>query len=173
MNIQLKDQRCNVTGLALSWFAYAAGVAYFGHQRRWVPALLWTVAVPVLRWVLFRFFRQLSRFLGYGRIVDRAISMPLSNVDRDGARVVVNFYSFFSCPFCPIVLARLHALQEKMGFTLNTFDVTLRPQMLMKHGIRSVPVVEAGGHRLVGNSTTEQLVGLIAPGSVPKFVAAD
>ena len=82
--------------------------------------------------------------------------------------MAVNFYSFFSCPFCPIVLARLQALQLHMGFRLTTFDLTLKPQALMAKGIRSVPVVEVGDHRLVGNSTTEQLAALIALGRGPE-----
>ena len=60
------------------------------------------------------------------------------------APVTVNFYSFFSCPFCPIVLARLHALQRQMDFVLTTIDVTLKPQVLATKKIRSVPVVEVG-----------------------------
>jgi glutaredoxin len=80
----------------------------------------------------------------------------------------VNFYSFFSCPFCPIVLARLQALQKQTGFTLTTVDLTLNPRALIAKGIRSVPVVEVGGRRLVGNSTTEQLAGLIAAGRVER-----
>jgi glutaredoxin len=88
------------------------------------------------------------------------------------APVAVNFYTFFSCPFCPIVLARLQALQKQMGFTLQMIDVTLKPQTLMTKGIRSVPVVEVGEHRLVGNSTTEQLAALIALGQAPKLFQA-
>ena len=76
----------------------------------------------------------------------------------------MNFYSFFSCPFCPIVLARLRALQEQMGFALKVIDVILKPQTLLAKGIKSVPVVEVGDHRLVGNSTTEQLAALIVLG---------
>ena len=49
-----------------------------------------------------------------------------------------------------------------MGFTLEVVDLTLRPQLLAKRGIRSVPVVEVGGRRLVGNATSEQLAALIA-----------
>jgi len=79
----------------------------------------------------------------------------------------MNFYSFFSCPFCPIVLARLQALQKQMGFTLRIVDVTLKPQTLIAKGIKSVPVVEVGDRRLVGNSTTDQLTALIAH-SVPR-----
>ena len=117
--------------------------------------------MPCLRWALFYFFPHISRFLGYGRIVGKLAPIPPPHANS-AAPVAVNFYSFFSCPFCPIVLARLQALQKQMSFTLETFDVTLKPQMLLTKGIRSVPVVEVGDHRLIGNSTTEQLAKLIA-----------
>ena len=169
MNAQFKAQQCNVAGLALSWIGYAAGLGYFSYQRQWVGALLWMVGVPCLRWALFHFFPRISRFLGYGRIVDKFASIPPPHANPRVAPVAVNFYSFFSCPFCPIVLARLQALQKQMGFTLKTFDLTLNPQMLLTKGIRSVPVVEVGDHRLVGNSTTEELAGLIALGQFPEL----
>ena len=171
MTAQFKDQQCNVTGLALSWIGYAAGLAYFLYQRNWVVALLWMAGVPSLRWTLFHFFPRISRFLGYGRIVDK-FPLPRLRAEGENASVDVNFYSFFSCPFCPIVLARLEALQKLMGFTLKTIDVTLKPQMLLSKGIRSVPVVEVGAHRLVGNSTTEQLAALIATGQSPERLRA-
>ena len=167
MNIQFKQQQCNIVGLALSWIGYAAGLAYFVYQREWAITLLWFVGVPSLRWGLFHFFPHVSRFLGYGRIVDKLVPIP-SPQNPSIAAVDVNFYSFFSCPFCPIVLARLESLQKQMGFTLRTFDLTLKPQTLMMKGIKSVPVVEVGAHRLVGNSTTEQLAGLIALGQAPE-----
>jgi glutaredoxin len=173
MNAQLKEQQCNVSGLALSWIGYAAGLGYFSYQRQWVAALLWMAAVPSLRWALFHFFPSISRFLGYGPIVDKFASVAPQRGDPRVAPVAVTFYTFFSCPFCPIVLSRLQALQKQMSFTLKTVDVTLHPQMLMTKGIRSVPVVEVGDRRLVGNSTTEQLSGLIAPGrSAERFQAA-
>ena len=162
MNTQFKEQQCNVVGLAVSWIGYAAGLGYFSYERQWVVALLWMVGVPSLRWAMFHFFPHISRFLGYGRIVDKFAPIPPPHANPRAAPVAVNFYSFFSCPFCPIVLARLQALQKQMGFVLKTFDVTLNPQTLMTKGIRSVPVVEVGDHRLVGNSTTEQLAKLIA-----------
>jgi len=166
MNSQFKEQQCNVAGLALSWIGYAAGFAYFSYRGQWVAALLWMVGVPCLRWALFHFFPRISRFLGYGRIVDKFAPNPPRPANPGAAAVAVNFYSFFSCPFCPIVLARLQALQKQMGFTLKTFDVTFDPRTLLTKGIRSVPVVEVGDRRVVGNSTTEQLARLIALGSV-------
>ena len=169
---QFKAQQCNVAGLALSWISYVAGLGYFSYRRQWVGALVWMVGVPCLRWAMFHFFPSISRFLGYGRIVDKFASLPQLHSNPSAAPVAVNFYSFFSCPFCPIVLARLEALQKQMGFTLETIDVTLNPQMLLTKGIRSVPVVEMGDHRLVGNSTTEQLAGLIALGQSPELLQA-
>jgi len=166
MNTQFKKQQCNVAGLALSWIGYPAGLGIFIYQRQWVAALLWMVGVPCLRWAVFRFFPRISRFLGYGRIVDKSAPIPPPHANPRAAPVAVNFYSFFSCPFCPIVLARLQALQKQMGFTLKTFDVTFDPRTLLTKGIRSVPVVEVGDRRVVGNSTTEQLARLIALGSV-------
>jgi len=172
MNTQFKEQQCNVAGLALSWIGYVAGLGYFSYQRHWVAVLLWMVGVPCLRWAQFRFFPRISRFLGYGRIVDKFAPIPPPRANLRAAPVAVNFYSFFSCPFCPIVLARLQSLQKQMGFTLKTFDVTLNPRTLLAKGIRSVPVVEVGDHRLVGNSTTEQLAGLIALGQFPELQQA-
>jgi glutaredoxin len=172
MNMQFKEQQCNVTGLALGWIGYAAGTAYFAYQRQWIVALPWMVGVPALRWALYHFFPRISRFLGYGRIVDRPSSAPPVHANPRAAPITVNFYSFFSCPFCPLVLARLRALQTQMGFAVNVIDVTLKPGTLMAKGIRSVPVVEVGEHRLVGNSTTEQLAALIADGRAPELLQA-
>src|SRR5215467_11164033 len=144
MNAQFKKQQCYVAGLALVWIGYAVGMAYFSYQRQWVILLLWMAGVPCLRWTLFYFFPHISRFLGYGRIVDKFSPIPPLHADLSAAPVTVNFYSFFSCPFCPIVLARLQVLQRQMGFALETFDLTLKPKMLLAKGIRSVPLVEVG-----------------------------
>jgi hypothetical protein len=165
VSTQFKTQQCTVAGLAIGWIAYAVGLAYFTYQRQWAVALLWMAGMPGVRWALYHFFPRLSRFLGYGPIADTVPSVPFALLAAQAAPVAVNFYSFFSCPFCPIVLARLQALQEQMGFTLRIIDVTLKPQTLLAKGIKSVPVVEVGDHRLVGNSTTEQLAALIAGGS--------
>jgi len=156
--ITAKKQQCNVMGLILSWVAYLAALGYMGYERHWVGGLVWLVVVPCVRWALFRYFPSISRFLGYGRVDDK---LPV-RVNR--ARVAVTFYSFFSCPFCPIVWQRVEALQKEMDFTLEKIDVTFKPQILVSKGISAVPVVEVGNDRLVGNATTEQLDGLIELG---------
>jgi len=153
--VTAKDQQCNVIGLILSWVAYLAVLGYMGYQRRWAGGLTWLIVVPSVRWALSHYFPSISHFLGYGRVDD---SLPEKLTQ---ASVVVTFYSFFSCPFCPIVWQRLQALQKQMDFTLEKIDVTLRPQLLMSKGISAVPVVEVGKDRLVGNATSEQLAALI------------
>lgn len=158
MNTQgfaMKEQQCSVIGLVLSWIVFIAGLIYLAYERRWLGGLMWLVIVPSMRFVLFRYFPSLSRFLGYGRIDDK---IPFRVGD---ARVAVTFYGFFSCPFCPIVLKRLETLQREMNFTLQKIDVTLKPRILISKQIRSVPVVEVGGRRLVGNATSEELAALI------------
>jgi glutaredoxin len=163
-----KLQQCTVSGLVLSWVIYFAGLIFFflGTHNR-VGGLAWLVLLPVLRWALYRYFSSLSRFLGYGRIDDK---LP-GRLAR--APVAVRFYSFFSCPFCPIVLQRLEVLQKQMGFTLERIDVTLHPEQVMRKGIRAVPVVEVGDRRLVGNSTSEQLAAFVGMPLTIGAVAAE
>jgi glutaredoxin len=151
-----KLQQCTVSGLVLSLVLYPAGVIFFFAKGDWIVGVAWLVLLPCLRWALYRYFPSLSRFLGYGRVDDQ---LPV-RIDR--ATVAVRFYSFFSCPFCPIVLQRLDALQKEMGFTLEKIDVTRHLQLVMSKGIRSVPVVEVGDRRLVGNATSEQLAAFVA-----------
>jgi glutaredoxin len=151
----IKPQQCSVSGLVLSWLAYPVGLAYFVYQRHWAGGLIWLVLVPCVRLLLFRSFPCFSRYLGYGRVVD---VLPLH---VGTSNVTVTFYSFFSCPFCPIVLRRLEALQQTMNFSLEKIDVSLRPQLILSKRIQSVPVVEIDGDRLVGNITTEDLAAFI------------
>ncbi len=153
--ISAKKQQCSVASLYFGWLVYFAALAYFVYQRSLGGVLFVLVLVSVLKWVYLRYFPRFSNLIGYGRIEDK---LP-STVAR--APVAVTYYSFLGCPFCPIVLERLVALQKQMGFTLGRIDLTLKPQVLASKGIRSVPVVEVGHDRLVGNSTTEQLAALI------------
>jgi glutaredoxin len=152
-------QECTVLSLyfsgAVGVILYVAGLAFFAYRADWTELLLWLVFLPCLKWVYLRLFPRISKWTAYGRVDDK---LPAS-VKR--ARVEVTYYSLLGCPFCPIVEKRLKALQKEMDFTLTTIDLTLRPQISASKGIRSVPVVEVGEDRLVGNVTTEQLAQLI------------
>lgn len=107
------------------------------------------------QWAYVSAFPNISHYFGYGRVDDQRTRQvaPVS--------LPVTFYTAVGCPFCPLVERRLLALQKQMGFELKKIDITLRPQLLMERGIRAVPVVEAGGRRLVGHATTDQLAALL------------
>lgn len=152
------NQSCSVAGLYRIWVGYAAGLIIFAFTANWIGMALWAVLVPVGKLIHIRFFPNFSSFLGYGQIAQDVLPSARSN---QSSPVTVTYYSALGCPFCPIVLARLEALRSKMGFTLEKVGVSLHPQLLASKGIRSVPVVEVGGRRLVGNVTSEQLAGLI------------
>lgn len=154
--IVASTQQCTVTGLYRIWLAFTVGLIFFAYSRNWIGLALWVVLVPLGKWAYIRFFPRISRLFGYGGVDDRAPT------NIKAAPVSVNYYHAMGCPFCPIVLERLQALQKQMGFQLKTVDVTFNPQFLADQGIRSVPVVEVGGRRLIGNATSEQLVQLIS-----------
>lgn len=153
-------QSCTVGSLYFSLIVFAtfypAGLVYLAYRGAWAGFLVWLVLIPCCRLAYLRFFPRISNWIGYGRVEDH---LP-SSVNK--APVEVTYYSLLGCPFCPIVERRLEALQKEMGFTLTRVNLTLRPQMATSKGIQSVPVVEVGKDRLVGNATTEQLARLIA-----------
>jgi glutaredoxin len=157
-----KKQECTVRSLyfsgAVGVIGYAAGLVFLTYRADWPALLLWLILLPCLKWAYLQFFPRLSALKGYGTVSDIApATVTPSNVE-------VIYYSLLGCPFCPIVERRLKILQEKMDFTLTKVNLTLSPQMAAARGIRSVPVVEVGTHRLIGNVTTEQLAQLIAHG---------
>ena len=160
----VKKQECTVQSLYVSGvmlaITYPLGLAYFVYEANWTVFIGWLIFLPCLKWAYLRFFPRISKGMGYGRIHDE---LP-ANVKK--ARVEVTYYSLLGCPFCPIVKQRLETLQKEMDFKLATIDLTLKPQMAVSKGIRSVPVVEVGKQRLVGNATTEQLAQLIAGAQV-------
>lgn len=155
--IAASSQQCSVRTLYRPWLAYAAGLIAFTALGNWVGLAVCTAAVPLGKWVEIRAFRHLSPLFGYGRVDDR---LP-SSVQKTSAAVTL--YQAMGCPFCPMVLERLRALQPGMGFKLDVVDVTLHPKTLERFGVRSVPVVESSGRLLLGNATSEQLAELIAP----------
>lgn len=149
-------QFCTVPGLYRTWGGYAAGIILFSFWRNWIGLGCWIVLVPVAKWIYMQLFPRFSHVIGYGRVEDKLPSL------LSPARANVTFYGMLGCPFCPIVFERLQTLQKEMGFTLTNVDLTLKPQILISKGIRSIPVVEVGNERLVGNVTSEQLAELIS-----------
>ena len=153
-------QQCRLTslysGVVMFAILYAGGVAYYAYKANWPVVLSWLVLLPCARWVGLRLSPHTSKWRGLGSVDDK---LP-SSVNR--AHVEVAFYSHNGCPFRPIVKRRLETLQKEIGFTLTKIDVSFKPQLAASKGIRSVPVVEVGKERLLGNATTEQLAQLIA-----------
>jgi len=76
----------------------------------------------------------------------------------------VTLYTANVCPFCPIVKRRLAELQRQGSFELEEVDVTFRPDVIRAKGLSSVPVLEAGGRRLVGNATSAQIAEFLSAG---------
>lgn len=153
-------QECTVRSLYVSGAVfvtlYPAGLAWLAYRGKWPVFVLWLVFVPCVKWAYLRFFSRISEWKGYGSVEDKfPVSVKKTRVD-------VTYYHLLGCPFCPIVAQRLNALQKRMDFVLKTIDLTLKPQLAASKGIRSVPVVEVGEDRLIGNATTEQLAQLIA-----------
>ena len=82
-------------------------------------------------------------------------------MQHNGTAIRVTLYTALGCPFCPIIEKRLQALRKSMNFEIEKIDVTLRPNLLASKGIRAVPVIEVGEHRIEGNATSENLANLI------------
>jgi len=76
----------------------------------------------------------------------------------------VTLYTANVCPFCPIIKRRLAELQRQHRFAIEEVDVTFRPEIVRAKGLRSVPVLEANGRRLVGNATSAQITEFLRAG---------
>ena len=151
-------QQCYLINIYLNWLVYAGGFLYLIYIDKLPFALFWIVWLPFTLWIYLRIFPSVSRWFGYGS-VDDELAKNLESSLRS-----VTLYTSLGCPFCPIVSNRLESLKEEMGFELKLIDVTLRPELLRKKGIKAVPVVEIGERTLVGNATSLQLAQFISAG---------
>lgn len=148
-------QQCHMSMIYFTWVFFLGGLAFLVWRSMWPMAIAWLVCVPLFEWLYIRQFRGLSQLLGYGRIVDE----PPTAVTPSHAKVT--FYTALGCPFCPLMEQRLNELRKEIGFTLEKIDVTLRPDLLLSKGIRSVPAVETGGQVLFGLITKKDLAAAI------------
>jgi len=112
-------------------------------------------------WLYVRYFPAISQYMGYGSVEDRAATVvaPVAGI--------VTLYTGLGCPFCPIVKCRLTELQSKMSFELREVDITFKPELLISKGIRTLPVIEIGAAKWVGNGTSLQLAQFISEHAAP------
>jgi glutaredoxin len=150
-------QQCHLSMIYCTWLMYLGGLAYLLATARWAYAAGWLICVPLFEWYYISHISRFSPLLGYGKIADEGAD----GVAQSQARVT--FYTALGCPFCPLMEQRLRELQAEMGFSMQKIDVTLRPELLISKGIRSVPAIEAGGRVLFGLITKKDLAAAIAP----------
>jgi glutaredoxin len=152
------EQRCHLGAVWLTWLGLPLVALVIG-LRQGVVAAVAVLLVGVAGQVAYlRYFPHLSRWMGYGSVADtppgsEPVPTPLPRVTLYTANV---------CPFCPIVRRRLADLQQKWRFDLEEVDVTFRPGIVRAKGLRSVPVLEANGRLLVGNSTSAQIAEFLS-----------
>lgn len=150
-------QQCYLYNVWFTWLGIPAIAILMGLLAGWwaSPFILF---VGVFAQVVYvRVFPKISRWLGYGSVEDEAAEPP--NQSPAGSKVLL--YTANVCPFCPIVRQRLVALQHTLGFELSEVDITFQQGLMREKGIRSVPVIEAGGRLWIGNATTAQLVSFL------------
>jgi len=68
------------------------------------------------------------------------------------------------CPFCAEAKRSIEALRQNYNFELKEVDVSWRPEILIKKGIKEVPTMEVGGKKIVGVPTVRQLLALLGVG---------
>jgi glutaredoxin len=160
-------QQCSLAAVWLTWLMVPVVAVAIGLRRGWVAGVLVLLVGEAAQLLALRWFRPwfpaISRWLGYGSVAD----VPAAGGAALGERQRITLYTANVCPFCPIVRQRLTALRTTLGFEVEEVDVTFRPDVVVRKGLRSVPVLEADGRYLVGNATTAELVAFLRPAPVP------
>lgn len=147
------EQRCHLAAVWLTWLGLPLLALVVG-VRVGLAAALAVLGVGIVAQVLYiRWFPYISRWMGYGSVADS----PADPVPMPPMLPHVTLYTANVCPFCPIIKRRLAELQRRSPFEVEEIDVTFRPEIVRAKGLRSVPVLEAGGRTLVGNATSAQI----------------
>jgi glutaredoxin len=149
-------QQCYIFFIYVSWLILLGGFIFLLIQGQLLQSIFWIIFVGLFLWLYVRYFPSISRYLGYGSVVDQ----PAKEIHISSIKVML--YTGVGCPFCPIVKRRLIDLQSKLGYELSEMDVTLRPSLLIAKGIYALPVIEIGEAHWIGNATSEQLASFIA-----------
>ena len=151
------EQRCHLWAIWLTWLGLPILALVSALRVGWIAGLVILFVGIVGQVAYIRWFPHVSRLLGYGSVAD----VPASTESMPGQPPRVTLYTANVCPFCPIVKRRLADLQQRSHFEIEEVDVTFRPEVIRAKGLRSVPVVEAGGRVLVGNATSAQLADFL------------
>ena len=154
-------QQCHISFVYGSWLIVVCGIIFYLIRGNYVQAALWLLFIPLFLWLYVRYFPSISRYMGYGSVEDRPATVVAPVAGN------VTLYTGLGCPFCPIVKRRLTDLQSKMSFELREVDVSFYPELLISKGIRTLPVIEIGAARWVGNGTSLQLAQFIAEHAAP------
>ncbi len=149
-------QECPLPFVWLTWLGLPGLALILGLSQGWLAAVLVLLVGVIAQIAYIRWFPRMSRWMGYGSVDDVPAEHVLSTTAPK-----VTLYTANVCPFCPIVRRRLLELKQQISFELDEVDVTFQPQIVLQKGLRSVPVIEAGGRFLVGNATSAQVAAFL------------
>lgn len=152
------EQRCHLSAVWLTWVGVVAIASAIGWRSGWIVGLPALVIIVIGQRLFIPAFPRFAGWMGYGSVEDVPSPHPLPA----GAIPRVTLYTASVCPFCPIVRKRLLDLQRRLPFELEERDVTFQPGVIRSKGFRSVPVLEVGERRLVGNATSAQICALLS-----------
>lgn len=155
-------QQCHLAMIWFSWLLYVAGAVTAVWFHQWFFAVAWIILVPLAEWQYIRRFPAVSGAMGYGSVADAPAGVHEPAMPHEQ----VTLYTAVGCPFCPLIEHRLEHLHTRLDFSLEKLDVTLRPDLLVAKGIRSVPAVEVHGQIRTGLMTSEQLAEFIVAAGV-------
>ena len=150
-------QACPLPFVWFTWLGLPLLALIIALFQGWPAAVFVLLAGVIAQLAYVRWFPRISRWLGYGSVND----VPAEQASLSTTAPKVILYTANVCPFCPIVRRRLIELRQRMSFELEEVDVTFRPQIVLRKGLRSVPVVETHGRFLAGNATSAQLVAFL------------
>ena len=151
------EQRCHLAMVWMTWLTLPLLAIVAGATSGLMAGVIVLAAGIVAQVLYVRWFPALSRWIGYGPVLDSPAGA--SSAWTKPARVTL--YTASVCPFCPIVRERLKALQREHSLEVDEIDVTFRPEIVRSKGLRSVPVLEANGQFLVGNATSAQIADFL------------
>jgi glutaredoxin len=151
------EQRCHLVMVWLTWLGLPLLALVVGVRAGALAGVL-VLAVGVAgQWAYIRTFPSISRWVGYGSVADTPAALAASEAPLPR----VTIYTANVCPFCRIVKQRLAARQQRMPFDLDEVDVTFRPEIVRKKGMRAVPVIDVDGRVFVGNATSADILAFL------------